>query len=208
MENFMNADTLMGISAGVGLSAACGFRVFVPLLVAGIASRGGHVELGEGFQWVGTWPALIAFGSATALEVGAYYIPWLDNALDTITSPAAVVAGTVVTASFLPEMAPMMKWTTAAILGGGSAGTVQAATVLTRGASTATSGGIGNPLVSTFELGSSAAASIVALFIPILVFLVLLLLAIFVVRAFYRRFFRSADPAAPAPGEPPAATAS
>ena len=176
MENFMNADTRMGISAGVGLSAACGFRVFVPLLVAGIASRGGHVELGEGFQWVGTGPALIAFGSATALEVGAYYIPWLDNALDTITSPAAVVAGTVVTASFLPEMAPMMKWTTAAILGGGSAGTVQAATVLTRGASTATSGGIGNPLVSTFELGSSAAASIVALFIPILVFLVLLLL--------------------------------
>jgi len=203
MENSMNANALLGLSAGVGLSAACGFRVFVPLLIAGIAARSGQVELSEGFQWVGTWPALIAFGSATALEVGGYYIPWLDNALDTITSPASVVAGTVVTASFMPEMAPMMKWTTAAIMGGGAAGTVQAATVLVRGASTATSGGLGNSIVSTFELGSSAAASIVALFIPILIFLVLLIVVIFVIRVFYRRLTRKPVPVAAAPGEPP-----
>src|SRR5258705_403728 len=142
-------ETLFGVCMGIGLAAACGFRVFVPLLVMSIASLSGHLTLAPSFQWIGSYPALIAFSVATALEIAAYYVPWLDHLLDTIATPAAIVAGTVVTASMISGMSPFLQWTLAAIAGGGAAGLVQGATVLTRAASTATTGGLGNPLVAT-----------------------------------------------------------
>ena len=92
-------DTLLAVSLGIGLSAACGFRVFVPLLVMSVASLSGHLTLAPGFQWIGTYPALITFSVATVAEIGGYYIPWVDHLLDTMATPAAIVAGTVITAS-------------------------------------------------------------------------------------------------------------
>src|SRR5215472_11566667 len=101
-------DTLLSVCLGVGLSAACGFRVFVPLLVISIASMSGHLTLAHGFAWIGTYPALISFSVATVLEVAGYCIPWLDHLLDTIATPAAIVAGTIVSASLVSNMDPMM----------------------------------------------------------------------------------------------------
>jgi hypothetical protein len=166
-------EALLSIMVGVGLSAACGFRVFVPLLVVSVAQASGHLHLSEGFAWMGSPVAVTAFGVATVLEVAAYYIPGLDHFLDTVTTPAAVVAGTVITASFVHDVSPFMKWSMAAIAGGGAAGTVQVATVLTRGLSLATSGGLANPLVSTAELGGSLATSLMALFLPLVAVLLL-----------------------------------
>src|SRR5580765_8928620 len=128
-------ETLFSICVGVGLSAACGFRVFVPLLVMSVASHTGHLPLAHGFEWIGAYPALIAFSVATLVEILAYYIPWVDHALDSIASPAAILAGTLATASLTPEMSPFWKWSLAVIAGGGAAGVVQGATVVTRGAS-------------------------------------------------------------------------
>src|SRR5207237_6409471 len=128
-------ETLLSVCLGIGLSAACGFRVFVPLLVMSIAALSGHLTLAHGFEWIGTYPALIAFAVATCLEVGGYYIPWLDNLLDTIASPAAIIAGTIITASLITDVSPFLKWTLAIIAGGGAAGTVQGTTVVARGAS-------------------------------------------------------------------------
>jgi len=91
-------ETLFSVSAGVGLSAACGFRVFVPLLVMSIASLSGHLPLAHGFEWIGTYPALVSFAVATCVEVLGYYIPWVDHALDTIATPAAM--GPTVPATF------------------------------------------------------------------------------------------------------------
>ena len=96
---------------------------------------GGHASVGPGFEWLGSDIALIMLGTASALEIGAYYIPWLDHALDTVASPAAIVAGVCLTAGFLPEMAPWMKWSLAIIVGGSVTGTVQAATLVLRTAS-------------------------------------------------------------------------
>ena len=132
---------VLSVILGIGLSAACGFRVFVPLLVLSIAARAGFLTLGSGFQWIGTWPALLAFTVATVLEIGAYYIPWLDHVLDLVTTPAAVVAGTLVMASTITGMDPLLRWSLAIIAGGGAAGAVQAMTGITRLASTATTGG-------------------------------------------------------------------
>src|SRR2546425_12995559 len=103
-------ETILSICLGIGLSAACGFRVFVPLLVMSIASLSGHLTLAHGFEWIGTYPALITFSVATCLEIGGYYIPWVDNLLDTIASPAAVIAGTVVMAALVSDLSPLLKW--------------------------------------------------------------------------------------------------
>src|SRR5512146_2904800 len=103
-------ETLLSIGIGLGLSAACGFRVFVPLLVASIAARAGYLSLAPGFEWVGTQPALYAFATATLLEILAYYIPWLDNALDAIATPAAVIAGMLVGAAVFTDLPPFLKW--------------------------------------------------------------------------------------------------
>src|SRR6266511_2330552 len=133
-------ETILSLLVGIGLSAACGFRVFVPMLVVSIAAHAGHLKLAQSFSWMGSDPALIAFAVATGLEVLAYYVPWLDNLLDTAASPAAVIAGTIVTASLVTDLSPLLKWTLAVIAGGGAAGLVQGTTVVTRAASTATTG--------------------------------------------------------------------
>jgi len=173
-------EPFLSFLVGVGLSAACGFRVFVPLLVVSIASHTGHLQLASGFVWMGSTPALIAFATATALEIAGYYVPWVDNLLDTIASPAAVIAGTITTASLVADMSPFLKWTLAVIAGGGIAGLVQGATVLTRGASSAGTGGLANPILATAELGGSLLTSLLSLVVPVLVVLaigVLLFLA-------------------------------
>ncbi len=192
-------ETLLSICLGIGLSAACGFRVFVPLLVMSIASLAGHLSLAPGFQWIGTYPALITFSAATAIEIAGYYIPWVDHALDTIATPAAIIAGTVVTASMVTGMSPMLKWCLAIIAGGGAAGLVQGATVVTRAASTATTGGLGNPLFATIELGAAAITSLAALLVPVLVVVVLALVFAFFGRKLYRLFRKQAERVAPPP---------
>jgi len=195
--------TLLSICLGIGLSAACGFRVFVPLLVMSLASLSGHLSLTAGFQWIGTYPALLTFAVATALEVAGYYIPWVDHALDTVATPASIVAGTIATASIVTGMSPLLKWSLAIIAGGGIAGLVQTTTVVTRAASTATTGGIANPLFATIELGAATAVSFAALLAPVVLAVTLLLLFLIFGRKLLRRFRKTASSTAPAlPIEP------
>ena len=175
-------EAVLAVMTGIGLSAACGFRVFVPLLVMSVAAHSGHLELAEGFAWIGALPALIAFSIATALEIAAYYVPWLDNLLDTIATPAAAVAGIIVTAACITDMSPFLRWTLAVMAGGGVALTVQALTATTRGTSTMTTAGAANPLVSTAEVIGSVGVSLLAILVPVLVGVVLLVLAAVVVR--------------------------
>src|SRR3954469_2591615 len=164
----MNMEVLLSICIGLGLSAACGFRVFVPLLVMSVAANSGHLHLAPSFGWIGSPAALIALAVATVLEVGAYYIPWLDHFLDALATPAAIVAGCIVTASMVSGMSPFLKWTLAIIAGGGAAGAVQATTVLARGLSFAGTGGLGNPLIATVELGGSLLTSVAAVLAPLM----------------------------------------
>ncbi len=180
-------QTLLGVLAGIGLAAACGFRVFVPMLVAAIAIRSGALHAAGGFEWLGSTPALIALSVATVLEIGAYYIPGLDHLLDTIASPAAVVAGTLVTASFVTDVEPWFRWTLAAVAGGGAAALVQAATVVARGASGIFTFGIANPLVATAELAGASVASVLAIVAPVIVVLGVVVLAVWLVRRLVRR---------------------
>ena len=137
-------ETALAFIVGIGLSAACGFRVFIPLVGMSYGAMNGHINVGEGFEWIGSWPALIAFSTATVFELAAYYIPWVDNALDAITTPLAIAAGTVTTTSLLGDISPFMKWSLGIIGGGGVSGLVQAGTVALRAGSSGTTGGLGN----------------------------------------------------------------
>ena len=180
-------DVLIAICAGVGLAAACGFRVFLPLLALGVAAALGAVNPGESMRWIASPPALVALGVATVLEVGAYYVPWLDHLLDTIASPAAVAAGVVAAAAVLPDTHPVVQWSAAVIAGGGSAGVVQAGTVLTRAVSGATTAGLGNPVVATLELVLSFLLAVLAIVVPILAGLLVLWVLVWAGRAIARR---------------------
>jgi hypothetical protein len=182
-------ETLFAICVGIGLSAACGFRIFVPMLGLSIASMSGQLELASGFEWIGTPLAVTAFTVATILEIAAYYIPWLDNLMDSMTTPAAIVAGTIMTGSMTGEMAPFLKWSIALIAGGGTAGVVQAGSVIIRGASSATTGGLGNPIVSTGELAGSATVTFLAIFIPALAAFLTAILLIWILNKIYKRIF-------------------
>jgi hypothetical protein len=172
---------------GIGLSAACGFRVFVPPLLLSIAGMTGHIHFSAGFAWIATWPALTAFASATILEIAAYYIPWLDNLLDSIATPAAAIAGILVTSSLITGMDPYMKWILAVVAGGGAAGLVQGTTVVARALSTGTTGGAANPLVSTAEAGGSFTLSILAILVPLVALGMVLLLGILMVHLVRRK---------------------
>ncbi|MEM7131369.1 MAG: DUF4126 domain-containing protein [Chloroflexota bacterium] len=168
-------ETLIGLIVGIGLSATCGFRIFVPLLGMNMAQQAGYLNLSSGFEWVGSDIAFYAFGIALFFEILAYYIPWVDMILDTVATPLAVVAGIVVTASMLGDISPFLQWSLATIAGGGTAATTQAGSVAIRGASTALTGGAGNPIVSTFELILSIISTILAILLPVLAILLIAL---------------------------------
>ena len=184
----MTTETVLSLLVGVALAAACGFRVFVPLLVMSVASYAGHLGLSPGFAWIGSIPALFAFTLATALEIAGYYLPWVDHLLDIVATPAAIVAGIVVMASSVTGMSPFLQWTLAIIAGGGVAGLVQAFTGVTRLTSTATTGGIGNPAVSTAEAGSSITLSILAVVLPVVAAALVFIVLFFAIRLLYRKF--------------------
>jgi len=162
------AELALSIALGIGLAAAVGLRVFLPLLVMSIAASTGHLALSSGFAWLATPAALVMLSVAALLEILAYYVPGLDNLLDALATPAALIAGTVASAAVMTDLPPIVKWTTAVIAGGGAAGLTQGLTSLLRAKSTVTTAGLGNHLIATGELGAALLLSLLALAAPLL----------------------------------------
>jgi hypothetical protein len=185
-------DLALSIALGVGLAAATGFRVFLPMLVVSAAAYTGHLPLSENFAWLGTPSALMMLSVAALVEILAYYIPGVDNLLDTLATPAAVVAGTLVSAAVITDLPPMLKWTTAIIAGGGVAGLTQGVTALLRAKSTVLTAGVGNPVIATAELGGSLLVSLLALAAPLVALLVVIVFLWLAMRLI-RRIARSAS---------------
>lgn len=175
-------ETWIGLMMGVGLAAACGFRVFVPLLGLSLAGMSGYVSLAPSMLWLATWPALTVLATATVLEVAAYYVPWVDNLLDTIATPLAVAAGTLATGTQLGELSPVMQWSLAAITGGGVSAVVQTGTVALRSVSTGLTAGMGNVLLSTGELLGAVTTTVLAILLPVVAFVLVLFLLVWLIR--------------------------
>lgn len=186
---------LVSVALGLALAAAAGLRVFVPLFALGLAARHGYVELADGFVWLASTPALLAFGTATVVEVLAYHVPFLDHLLDVLATPSAILAGTLASAAVLTDVPPVVKWTLAVVAGGGTAGLVQSATVLARVGSTAFTGGLGNVVLASLELFGAIGTVVLAIALPLvaLVLVVVLLAgAIVLLTRLSRRRLRSA----------------
>ena len=181
-------QTGLALCVGVSLAAACGFRVFVPLLVMALGVRFAGLSIDENLAWVGSDAAIACLGAATLVELLAYYIPVVDNLLDSIAGPAALIAGAVVTGGMLGGLPDWLQWGTGIVAGAGVAGTVQLGTTAVRAASTSTSGGLANPVVSTAENAASTIGAILAVVAPILAVIGAIIL-IFLVIISLRKIF-------------------
>ncbi|WP_250121687.1 DUF4126 domain-containing protein [Chroococcidiopsis sp. CCMEE 29] len=190
MDQLFNLHTLIEIILGISLSAASGFRVFVPLLALSTAAVVGHIDLPTSFDWIESPQAFAVFAVACALEIAGYYIPWFDHLLDVAATPAAILAGTVVTASLAPDMNPLVQWTLAVVAGGGTAGITKGLMNLVRATSTATSGGLANPVVATVELGAAIVLSVLALTLPVIAGIVVIALLVFAISKLLQFFSR------------------
>lgn len=182
----LNLEIVTAICLGLTLSAASGFRIFLPALILSVAGINGHLQLSSEFAWVATYPALIIFSIATLIEIASYYIPLVDNLLDTIALPLALIVGTLLTADVLPELESVNRWIISIVLGGGIAETIEVLTILFRLASTGMTAGMGNPVLATVEILIAISLSLLGLFVPLLaIFLVIFLLQL-AIRRIYR----------------------
>lgn len=197
---------------GLVLSAVCGMRVFVPPLFLSIAVQFGWMDVADNFAWLAQPEATFALGIATFLEVSAYYVPWLDNLLDTIATPLAIVMGTVVAATqffdlpLVAEQSSTFGWALAAIAGGGTAAIVQLITVAFRAISTGLTGGLGNFIVATLEAIAALVFTVLAILVPLIATTLLIalvcMLAVLIQRNYQRlKPKRPARPQNPEPGD-------
>ncbi|GAA4355027.1 hypothetical protein GCM10023185_17500 [Hymenobacter saemangeumensis] len=168
MEQLPFSQYVVAGALGLGLAACSGFRVFVPLLAASIAYRTGFLTPAVGFVWLGSWPAVLTLAVATLAELAGYYLPWVDNVLDAITTPASFVAGTILMTSALPQLDPTLRWTLGILVGGGTAGLVQSSTALLRAGSSAATGGLANPVLATIENTLALGGVVLTLLLPLL----------------------------------------
>ncbi|WP_271393018.1 DUF4126 domain-containing protein [Aequorivita sinensis] len=183
METF---EIILSAFLGVGLAAAVGFRVFLPLLVLSLAGYLDIITLNESWEWAGSLTAVITMGVATLFEIFGYYIPWIDNLLDTIALPLATLAGTAVMVATVTDLSPVITWALAIIAGGGTAAAIKGNTSVVRLTSSTTTGGIANPVLTTVETGTSVVMAVVSIFLPILAF-VLVVLLFFIIFRFYKK---------------------
>lgn len=160
---------VFAICIGIGLSAACGFRVFMPMLALSAASKLGVVHLNSSFAWLASWPALLSLGTAAVLETGSYFVPWVAHAVSVAATPAAIVAGTLATAAQIDGINPLVHWAGSLVVGGGLAGGLHAANVALRGTSTLATAGLANPLVSVGQDLASITLAILAIAVPMVV---------------------------------------
>ena len=188
-------DILVASSLGLGLAAASGFRVFIPPFLYGLFLRLDMVPISIPMTGISEWMAsdigLIILGVAMIVEILGYYIPWFDNLLDTIASPAAIIAGVMMMSSTLSDTHPALQWGASIIAGGGVSGTIQIGTVATRAVSTATTGGLGNPIVSTIEAGACILCTILAILLPIIALFLVIVLVGYSGRQVNKRFFKN-----------------
>ncbi len=179
-------EIIISIFLGIGLAAAVGFRVFLPLLVLSLAGHYEVIPLNESWQWIGSLTAIITLTIATLIEIFGYYIPWLDNALDTIAVPLAAIAGTAVMVATMADLNPIITWALAIIAGGGTATAIKGNASMLRLGSSTTTGGVANPIVTTVETGTSTVMAITSIFIPIIAFIFVLLI-FFGIYKFYKK---------------------
>ena len=191
LDNIPYLPYIISAFIGIGLAAATGFRVFLPMFAVSLASYMGWIPMNESFQWLSGLPTLITTGIATVVEILAYYIPFVDHILDTMSVPLATVAGSVMFASQFADIGTFPQWALALIAGGGTAAAISSGFAGTRAASTATTGGLGNSVVATTETAGAGIMSFLAIAAPFIAFICAIILLVVVLvlgRKIWKKF--------------------
>lgn len=193
LDNIPYLSYAMSAFVGIGLAAASGFRVFLPMFAVSLASYMNWIPMNDHFEWLAGLPALITTGIATLVEILAYYIPYVDNILDSINIPLAAVAGSVLFASQFADLGSFPQWALTLIAGGGTAATISSGFAGTRAASTASTGGLGNSVVATTETAGAGIMSFLAIAVPFLAAIcaIALVIAVWILgRKIWRKFLK------------------
>src|SRR4051812_42846904 len=193
-------EWVVSIALGVGLAAASGLRVFLPLLIAGLAAHAGWIGLSAHFAWLDSTPVLFALGTAALFEVLAYYVPGVDHLLDVLAAPAAAIAGVLTSAAVMTDVSPHVQWPIAIIAGGGIASLTKATSALLRAKTGIATAGLGNPVVSTAETAGATSLSLFAILAPLVCLILVLFLTVWLGRKLLR-FFRRKGPIPSQPRE-------
>jgi len=175
---------LIHVSMGIGLAACAGLRAFLPLFVVALAGKLEFVTLSDSFTWMASWPALVVFGAAVVAEVLSDKFPIVDNLLDSVQIFVKPIAGALVAATVVEDWAPLYVTVVAIIGGGSAAGLVHVAKAKVRLVSSATTAGLGNPVLSVSEDVGALAGSVGSLLVPQVVVAVLFLGAVLAWLAF------------------------
>lgn len=186
---------------GLGLASATGLRTFLPLLMLAVAARFElfGIRLNEQMDWLGSWPAISALAIAAVAEFAGDKVPAVDHALNAIGYVTRPIAGAVAAGSVFWAVDPTMAAVAGVIVGAPAALAFNAAQTGVRVGSTATTGGLANPVVSLVEDVMSFLTVLVAMLAPVIIPLVLVILAIVVFRLARRiRDRRDGAGAAPA----------
>ena len=190
MESYLLISSIL---LAFGLSAACGFRIFIPPLTYGVLYKADLVQLADGWGWIGNDWVLVVLSLAAIIEITGNLVPWVDNLvpwvdnlLDVIATPTAIIAGTTLAAAALSEIDPGLKWMLSIMSGVLVTGGFQVTTVSLRGLSSVFTGGLINPIISLIEDIISLVISISIILSPILGILIVILIALFLRKIYIR----------------------
>lgn len=181
LDNIPYFPYIVSAFFGIGLAAATGFRVFLPLFAVSLSSYLGWIPMSDNFEWLAGLPTLIMTGIATVAEILAYYLPFVDNLLDSIAIPLSTVAGSVLFASQFADLGTFPQWALAIIAGGGTAATISSGFAGLRAASTATTGGTGNFIVGSTETAGAGFMTIISMLAPVIAFVLSIILLVLIV---------------------------
>ena len=184
-------NLIPSLMLGIALSASSGLRIFVPLLISNLFAKFGILSLSENFLWMADSTTTIVFSIASLIEIASYYIPFIDNILDTIALPVSVVAGTVLTTQFLKIEDPVFRYGLGILAGGGAAATIQTGTSILRLGSSKLTAGFGNTFFSTFENIASLVFSLLAIWIPMFMGILTVLVVLYFGKQLFRKFVNS-----------------
>ncbi|WP_262149954.1 DUF4126 domain-containing protein [Chryseobacterium foetidum] len=181
LDNIPYFPYIVSAFFGIGLSAATGFRVFLPLFAVSLSSYLGWIPMSDSFEWLAGLPTLIMTGIATVAEILAYYLPFVDNLLDSAAIPLSTIAGSVLFASQFADLGTFPQWALAIIAGGGTAATISSGFAGLRAASTATTGGTGNFIVGSTETAGAGFMTVVSMLTPVIAFILSIILIVLIV---------------------------
>ncbi|MDR2232702.1 MAG: DUF4126 domain-containing protein [Tannerella sp.] len=185
LQFFQDTPVLQYVLAafiGIGLAAATGLRVFLPMFAVSLASYFHWIPVSESFEWLAGLPALIITGIATVVEILAYYIPFIDNLLDSITVPMATIAGAILFAAQFTDLETFPQWALALIAGGGTAAIVSSTMAGARALSSTTTVGVANPVVSTIETTGAVVMTAFSYIFPVIAFVLAVVFIVLIIR--------------------------